>query len=89
MTSTFDRDRLIAEAVAAPGLGDFGEPTWQEGLDRLLDSLAGEARLSELGVTIVETEVGAYLRNRLGIVAHRAAHRELGARAITQPLPPK
>ena len=76
----------VADAMAATGFDDFGEPTWQEGLDRLLDSLAAEARLSELGVTIVETEVGGYLRNRLGIVAHRAAHPELGDRPITRPL---
>lgn len=47
---------------------------------------ATEARLSDLGVTIVEAEVMAYLRNRLGIVAHRAAHPELGERPITRPL---
>lgn len=85
-TATFDRDRLVTEAMAATGLDDFGEPTWQEGLDRLLDSVATEARLNELGVTIVESEVDAYLRNRLGIVAHRAAHPELGDRPITRPL---
>jgi hypothetical protein len=83
---TFDRDRLVADAVAATGLDDFGEPTWQEGLDRLLDSLAGEARLNGLGVTVVESEIGAYLRNRLGIVAHRTAHPELGSTPITRPL---
>ena len=80
------RDRLVDEAIAATGFDDFGEPTWQEGLDRLLDSLAGEARLNELGVTIVETEIAAYLRNRLGIVAHRAAHPELGSVPIVRPL---
>jgi hypothetical protein len=83
---SFDRDRLVADAIAATGFDDLGEPTWQEGLDRLLDSLAGEARLNDLGATIVESEVGAYLRNRLGIVAHRAAHPELGERPITRPL---
>jgi len=84
MTTTVDR--LVADATQATGFDDFGEPTWQEGLERLLDSLAGEARLNDLGATIVETELGAYLRNRLGIVAHRAAHSELGERPITRPL---
>jgi hypothetical protein len=82
----FDRNQLVADAIAATGFEDFGEPTWQDGLDRLLDSLRAEARLSELGETIVETEVGSYLRNRLGIVAHRTAHPELGDRPITRPL---
>ena len=83
---SFDRERLVDDATAATGFDDFGGPTWQEGLDRLLESLAGEARLNELGVTIVASEVGAYLRTRLGIVAHRAAHPDLGERAITRPL---
>ena len=65
---SFDRDRLVADAIAATGLDDFGPPTWQEGLDRLLDSLAGEARLNELGVTVVETEIG-------GLSAQPARHR--------------
>ena len=83
---SFDRDQLVDDAIVATGLDDFGEPTWQDGLDRLLDSLAGEARLNELGVTIVESEVGAYLRTRLGIVAHRADHPEIGGRPIARPL---
>jgi hypothetical protein len=83
---SFDRDRLVTDAIAATGFDDFGEPTWQEGLDRLLKSLATEARLNELGVTIVESEVGAYLRTRLGLVAHRTAHPELGSVPIVRPL---
>ena len=84
--ATFDRARLVTDAVAATGLDDFGEPTWEEGLDRLLDSLGGEARLSELGRTVVESEIGAYLRTRLGLIAHRSAHPELGERPIERPL---
>src|SRR5688572_10296652 len=84
--TTFDRARLVDDAVAATGLDDLGAPGWEEGLDRLLDSLAGEARLSELGVTVVESEIGAYLRTRLGLVAHRSAHPELGDRPIARPL---
>jgi hypothetical protein len=84
--TSFDRDALIDGAVAATGLDDFGAPTWREGLDLLLDGLATEARLSELGATVVEAEIGGYLRNRLGIVAHRTAHPEVGERPITRPL---
>ena len=83
---TAARDRLIEEAVAAAGVGDFGEPTWLEGLDRVLDSLANEARLSDLGAVVVETEIGAYLRTRLQMVAHRAAHPELADRPVVRPL---
>jgi hypothetical protein len=83
---SFDRDRLAADAVTTTGFDDFGEPTWQDGLDRLLDALAGEARLNELGFTIVESEIGTYLRTRLGLVAHRAGHPELAGVPIVRPL---
>ena len=83
---TGDGERLIEDAETATGRSDFGEPTWREGYDRLLDSLATEARLSELGAVVVETELGAYLRTRLQLVAHRAAHPGLGARPIVRPL---
>ena len=81
-----DRAQLVDEAIAAAGTDDFGGSTWEEGLDRLLDSLMSEARLSELGVTVVETELAAYLKNRLELVAHRNAHPELGDRPVTRPL---
>src|SRR5207248_176775 len=32
----FNCDRLVAEAVERSGADDFGEPTWQEGLDILV-----------------------------------------------------
>lgn len=81
-----EADQLVEDATAATGFDDFGEPTWREGLDRLLDSLAGEARLNELGAAVVESEIGAYLRNRLGIVAHRTTHPEIGTAPIVRPL---
>ena len=76
----------MATAVAATGLHDFGEPGWHDALERLLESLATEARLSELGVTMVETEVGSYLRNRLEILAHRQAHPGVAKVPIIRPL---
>ena len=84
--AAFDRERLVTSAMEATGFDHLGEASWAEGLDRLLDSLATEARLSELGVTMVEAEVGAYLRNRLGIVAHRHAHPRVTDREIRRPL---
>lgn len=40
---------LLAAASDATGLDDLGEPTWEEGLDRLLHSLRTEADLSAIG----------------------------------------
>ena len=34
-STTATRDRLVQAAIDATGLDDFGEPSWQEGLDLL------------------------------------------------------
>ncbi|MEY2588311.1 MAG: hypothetical protein QOJ67_295 [Acidimicrobiaceae bacterium] len=83
---SFSRDELTSAAVDATGLDDFGEPSWQEGLDRLLDDLVAEARLHELGVAIVADDVVSYLSNRLQIVAWRAAHPEVADGDIVRPI---
>jgi len=82
----FDADELLAAAVAATGLDDMGEPTWREGLDRLLDDLAGPAQLNDLGRTIVEAEVAGYLGNRMQILDWRAQHPEVADGAVTRPI---
>jgi len=91
MTTTFDgstatRDRLVASAIDATGLDDFGEPSWQEGLDLLLDSLAATAKLNEIGVSVAETGIVTDLGNRLAIEGWRAAHPAVADGAIVRPI---
>jgi hypothetical protein len=86
VATTFDREKLISSAMEATGLDDLGEPTWQDGLDRVLDALAGEARLHELGEAIVEGEIVAYLTNRLGILEWRRTHPEVAAGEVARPV---
>jgi hypothetical protein len=81
-----DRDPLVDEAVARTGEDDFGEPTWQEGLDILLDSLRTEARLSELGVEIAAGGVVDYLATRLAINAWRRDHPEVATGTVERPI---
>ena len=81
-----DRDRLVDEAIAATGENDLGEPTWQEGLDLLLDGFANEARLNELGVEIAAGDVVAYLTNRLAITAWRRDHPEVADGTVERPI---
>ena len=82
----FDRARLADEAVTQAGEDDFGEPSWQEGIDVLLDSLQQEARLNELGVEIAAAECVTYLANRLAIIAWRRDHPEVAEGAIERPI---
>ena len=82
----FTRDQLVESAVESTGLCDLGEPTWQEGLDRLLMDLERTAHLNELGVTIVETDLTGYLANRLRVLDWRTRHPEVALGAVERPL---
>lgn len=86
MTLPFGRAGLVAAATEATRLSDLGEPTWQEGLDRLLEDLDRSANLSTLGAVIVETDLTAYLSNRLRILDWRARHPEVALGAVERPL---
>ena len=81
-----DRDALVAEAMAAAGETDFGEPSWEEGLDILLAGLTTEARLHELGVDIAALEIVAYLTNRLAITAWRRDHPPVADGTVERPI---
>lgn len=82
----FTRERFVAEAVAATGLDDFGEPSWQEGLDRYLDALVATARLNEVGMTVAADGVANDLSNRLRIEQWRKDHPGVGRQAIVRPV---
>jgi hypothetical protein len=82
----FTCDQLLESAYEATQLCDLGEPTWQEGLDLLLEDLDRSANLNELGVTIVETELLTYLTNRLRIIDWRATHPEVALGTVRRPL---
>jgi len=86
MTERIDTTRVVEEARAATGLDDFGEDSWQEGLERLADSLASEAALTELGVQIAQGELTMYLANRLGIMEYRRQHPEIAGIDVTPPI---
>jgi len=79
-------DQLVATAIQATGLDDFGADTWQEGLDRLVADLDEHGRLHELGVAIVEGEIVDYLSNRLGIIEWRKTHPAVAEGRIDRPL---
>jgi hypothetical protein len=80
------RPRLVEEACLATGLEDFGEPSWVEGLDRLLEDLDSHADLNELGMSIVESEFISYLSNRLRILDWRTSHPEVATVPVRRPL---
>jgi len=91
VSTTFDgsmitRDRLVDAAVEATGLDDFGAPSWQEGLERFLESLEATARLNDIGVGVVEDGVVNDLSNRLRIEAWRKTHPSVATEPVVQPI---
>ncbi len=72
--SGLDVQQLVGQACTQTGFSDFGEDTWRDGLERLVDSLRRDARLNELGTAVVEGELTGYLSDRLRIVADLHAH---------------
>ena len=79
-------ERLVESALAATGLDDFGEPTWQPGLECYVDSLNNDARLHELGEQVVAGEIAEYLSTRLGLVEWRKQHPEVGDADVVPPI---
>lgn len=65
---TLDVERIVGEAIATTGLDDFGEPTWQEPLGRLVDALREEGELNDIGVQIAYGELVGYLTTRLRLL---------------------
>ncbi len=81
-----DPTRLLEDAASATNLSDFGDPSFREGLDRLVDSLNGEANLSPLGQAMAEGLIRGALANRLRVEAYHASHPELADERIVSPL---
>ncbi len=84
--SGLDAERLVALALDATGLDDFGEPTWKPGLERFVDALRTDAHLHELGEQIVAGEIVEYLSTRLGLTDWRNRHAEIADADVTPPI---
>ncbi|MBX7430847.1 sulfotransferase [Mycobacterium sp. Y57] len=86
----FVPDRLVEQACAAAGSTDFGGAelgeTWRDGLARLCDGLAGEARLNDLGVEIAAMDIVRALTHRLQIVDWRRTHADVAAAPVSRPI---
>jgi hypothetical protein len=79
-------EELLQTAVDESGLSDFGDDSFREGLDRLVDSVTTEARLSEFGEAVLPMLVGRLLRSRLEIEDWYHRHPEIGDEEINAPL---
>lgn len=78
--------RLHQIAAKQTGLTDFGNPSYRQGFDILLDSLNEEAKLTPVGRLIAREEVLTALKNRLQLEAHHQQFQEIGAAPISNPI---
>jgi hypothetical protein len=81
-----DVQRLVEAACKTTQLNDFGEDSWQEGLERLVRALREEAALNDRGVVAASTELKYHLINRLGIVAYRRNHPQVAEADVVPPI---
>ncbi len=78
--------QLAEQACQVTKLNDFGEATWREGADRLVEELNGGAKLNELGGVIAASEIVSYLSNRLRVVDWVKRHPDIAARDVRPPI---
>jgi hypothetical protein len=79
-------DELVRYAVDHTGLDDFGDASFRQGLDLLVDSLAGEADLTELGEEILGLRLRTLLVNRLLVEDQYRHHPDIAAQVVEGPL---
>jgi len=77
---------IIEAAQQQTGLTDLGDPRIMEGLNRLVDALNREAKLSERGQQSVASNLVATLANRLRVEDYLTRHPQLLQRPIEKPL---
>lgn len=77
---------LVATARERAQHEDFGEDTWQEGLEVLVRSLSGEGALNEIGEAVFGDQITGYLVNRLEVERWYALHPEIDEQEIVAPL---
>jgi hypothetical protein len=78
-------DALLAEARERTGLADFGDASFREGLDVLLDDLA-RAELSPLGTMVWRGRLLSHLVGRLRVEDWLARHPELERLPVPAPV---
>ncbi len=70
----------------AGGLTDFGDPRFEEGLDRLIESINGEDKLNGFGRILAATHITNLLRQRLLVMDHVRRNPSIRDEVIAKPI---
>jgi Sulfotransferase family len=76
----------MASAVGRTGLENFGDDSFREGLEILVNALRNEARLNARGDDFVYGRIGMHLRQRLQVEDWYRRHPEIDDVAVDAPL---
>jgi len=79
-------EKIIAAASAQTGLTDIGDPSCLDGLQRLLDAYASEARFTERGSALAHADLVTYMAIRMKVEGWLKDHPELLDAPIEKPL---
>ncbi|WP_285021024.1 sulfotransferase [Novosphingobium sp. fls2-241-R2A-195] len=79
-------DDVIAAARSQTGLTEIGDPAALEGLQRLIDAYAEEARFTERGTQLAQRDLVKYMAGRMRIEDWLARHPELLERPVEKPM---
>jgi hypothetical protein len=79
-------DEIIEQVAAETGLGDFGDPTFRDGLDVFVASVSEETGLNPIGEASVGGQIRAGLTTRLLVEDWYAQHPELDKERIEAPI---
>ena len=77
---------LLDRARRQSGLADFGADSFREGLEILVASLDGEARLNDLGRSSIDAQLVELLANRLQVEHWYGRHPDIDDQEIAAPL---
>ena len=81
-----DAASLLTAAREQTGLDDFGDDSFREGLDRLVDALATEAKLNPLGEMALPYLLTRLLATRLQVEEWYRRHPEIDDEPVEAPL---
>jgi hypothetical protein len=79
-------DTLVKEACAVDGLNDFGNDNYRQPLEKLVYSLEHEAKLNQMGETVLRQRVIDILANQLRIQEYLKRYPEILDEKIVEPL---
>lgn len=79
-------EQLKEAARSQTGLSDFGDDSYEEGLERLVNSLRTEAKMSEVGEMVIPIIITGLLAQRLHVEDWYARHPEIEDTPLIAPL---